>query len=323
MTKSKGIINLDFDVSKIVNNEKKQDEKKKHDITIDQALEVIIRQMEVSGYRERTINDYKYYVNRLKNETSVVYLSDITINTLYDWLGSMDVKNETKLIRLKCIKAVLGKCFDNGWYQDKFWRQVNVKIDNKIKKGAEDDDIKILLSLIDTTTYIGFRDYLAISVLYQSGIRINTLALLESRHVDFENRLLLLDGSIMKNHKALKIPINEKLCNMLQILMQHNEKIRNHFKVNNDYVFINQRGNSVKNQSTNAITKQLAKYSKKYGLKNINPHAIRRGYAKNLLNRGASVALISKALGHSNLDVTTQYLSLDIDEIADSLRDYL
>ncbi|RXH52793.1 hypothetical protein D6T70_04190 [Kurthia gibsonii] len=106
MTKSKGIINLDFDVGKIIETEKNEEEEKKHGITIDQALEVIIRQMEVSGYRERTINDYKYYVNRLKNEANVVYLSDITINTLYNWLGQMDMKNETKLIRLKCIKAV-------------------------------------------------------------------------------------------------------------------------------------------------------------------------------------------------------------------------
>lgn len=318
MTKSKGIINLDFDVGKVIENEKK-----KHGITIDQALQIVISQMEISGYRERTIKDYKYYVNRLKNETGVVYLSDITINTLYEWLGRMDVKNETKLIRLKCIKAVLGKCFDNGWYKEKFWRQINIKIDNKIKKGVEDNDIKILLSLIDTTTFIGFRDYVAILTLYTTGIRINTLSLLKYSHVDLENRLLLLDGEIMKNHKALKIPISQKLCNMLKILIQHNEKIRNHFKVNNDYVFINQRGNSIKNESTNAVTKQLTKYSKKYGLQNINPHAIRRGYAKNLLNRGASVALISHALGHSNLDVTSKYLSLDIDEIADSLRDYL
>lgn len=323
MTKSKGIINLDFDVGKIIENEKRTDDKKTHGITIDQALQIIINQMEISGYRDRTISDYKYMVNRLKKDTGVVYLSDITIATLYNWLGQMDVKNETKLIRLKCIKAVLGKCFDNGWYKDKFWKQVNVKVDNKIKKGTEDNDIKILLSLIDTTTYIGFRDYVAILTLYTTGIRINTLALLESTHVDIENRVLLLSGDIMKNHNPLKIPISQKLSNLLQVLMQHNNKIRNHFKVDNDFVFVNQRGNSIKNESTNAITKQLAKYSQKYGLQNINPHAIRRGYAKNLLNRGASVALISKALGHSNLDVTTQYLSLDIDEIADSLRDYL
>lgn len=123
--------------------------------------------MEIRGYRERTINYYKYYVNRLKNEANVVYLSDITINTLYNWLGQMDMKNETKLIRLKCIKAVWGKCFDNGWYQDKFWRQVNIKIDNKIKKGA-DDDIKILLFLIDTTTFKSF--YLKVNSIIETKI---------------------------------------------------------------------------------------------------------------------------------------------------------
>ncbi|MEN0589135.1 hypothetical protein [Kurthia gibsonii] len=68
MTKSKGIINLDFDVGKIINKEKEVDEKKKHEITIDQTLQIVISQMEIGGYRERTISDYKYMVNRLKKE---------------------------------------------------------------------------------------------------------------------------------------------------------------------------------------------------------------------------------------------------------------
>lgn len=68
---------------------------------------------------------------------------------------------------------------------------------------------------------------------------------------------------------------------------------------------------------------QLTKYSKKFGLKHVNAHAIRRAYAKNLLNKGASIALISKALGHSNLEVTTQYLDLDMEEVAKDLREYL
>ncbi|UQW96681.1 site-specific integrase [Rummeliibacillus sp. G93] len=75
--------------------------------------------------------------------------------------------------------------------------------------------------------------------------------------------------------------------------------------------------------SNNAITKQLNKYSKKFGLQNINAHALRRAYAKNLLNKGASVPLISKALGHSDITVTTQYLDLDVDEVARDLRGYL
>ncbi|MDZ5713549.1 tyrosine-type recombinase/integrase [Jeotgalibacillus haloalkalitolerans] len=58
-------------------------------------------------------------------------------------------------------------------------------------------------------------------------------------------------------------------------------------------------------------------------MKNINAHAIRRAYAKNLLSKGASVALISKALGHSDLSVTTQYLDLSVEEVVTNLRAYI
>ncbi|MFJ8063205.1 tyrosine-type recombinase/integrase [Psychrobacillus sp. NPDC096426] len=89
-------------------------------------------------------------------------------------------------------------------------------------------------------------------------------------------------------------------------------------------MFITQRGTTINTSSTNnAISKQLSKYSKRYDLPNINAHAIRRAYAKSLYDKGANIALISKALRYSNLAVTTQYLDIDAEEVADSLRDYL
>lgn len=41
------------------------------------------------------------------------------------------------------------------------------------------------------------------------------------------------------------------------------------------------------------------------------------------MERGCHIALISKALGHSDLAVTTQYLDLDTEEVAINLRDFL
>lgn len=46
--------------------------------------------------------------------TNVEYLEEITTDTIYLWLDSMQVSNQTKLTRLKCLKAILGKCFNNG-----------------------------------------------------------------------------------------------------------------------------------------------------------------------------------------------------------------
>ncbi|UQW96682.1 hypothetical protein M2M59_11990 [Rummeliibacillus sp. G93] len=48
-------------------------------------------------------------------------MEDISLNTIYIYLDTLDVAQETKLIRLKSIKAVLSRFFNNGWIQTKFW----------------------------------------------------------------------------------------------------------------------------------------------------------------------------------------------------------
>lgn len=292
--------------------------------SFDKSMDVIFKQMKVSGYRDRTITDYSYYMEKLRKFADIQYLEDITADTIYNWLDSMTVTNQSKLIRLKSVKAVLSKCFNNGWYSSKFWQDINIKVDKKVKKGTKPDDVNILLSLLNLNTFIGLRDAVAVLVLYRTGVRINTLAKLQEKHLDLDNKLLSIEGAILKNHKLLKLPLDDELIHLLKILIAHNNKIRKYFGQKNSYLFINNKGNSLDTRSTNnAISKQLNKYAKKYGLDNINPHAMRRGYAKNLLEKGANVALISKALGHANLEVTTQYLDLDVDEVAGNLRGFL
>lgn len=302
----------------------KQQPIKKQGRHLEHVMEILSQQMKVSGFRERTITDYNGYMKQFRDVTGVDFLEDITVDTMYLWLNSMDVSNQTKLTRLKCLKAILGKCINNGWIESKFWQNINIKVDKKVKQGAKKDDVMILLSLLDLNTFIGLRDAVAVLTLYRTGVRINTLGQLQEHHIDFDNKLLSMDGTILKNHKVLKLPIDDELIGLLKVLIMQNNKIRAYYGEQNSYVFISYKGTSLNTKSTNnAISKQLNKYVNKYGLKNINPHALRRGYAKNLLDKGANLALISKALGHANLEVTTQYLDLDVEEVADNLREFL
>lgn len=171
---------------------------------------------------------------------------------------------------------------------------------------------------------MGLRDAVAVLTLYKTGVRIKTLGQLEERHIDFKNLTLNLDGAILKNHKFLKLPIDKQLADLFQLLLQQNNKIKQLYNQKNSLVFISNKGTSLVTKSTNnAISKQLYKYSIKYGLKNINPHSIRRGFGKNLYDKGANVVLISRALGHSNIATTNLYLDLDAEEVATNLRDYL
>ncbi len=173
----------------------------------------------------------------------------------------MKVSPSTKLICLKTIKAILSKFFDNGWIKEKFWNNIHIKIDKEVKKETKECDIEKLLSVIDQSTFIGFRDMSAIKLVYTTGIRIRTLGELRESHVDIDSLHLNLGGSIMKNHKFLKLPINEEIEAIFEILIKLNGGIRTHFGTINKNVFITQNGlpmNSSKSSNC-AISKKLNK----------------------------------------------------------------
>jgi site-specific recombinase XerD len=130
--------------------------------------------MRIAGNRIRTIESYDYIFNQFVQFNKLEYVEDITADSIYEYLGSLEVAQQTKLMRLKSIKAVLNKFHNNGWMKQKFWSTINIKIDKKVKKDAKANDIEMLIDLIDQNTFIGFRDRVAILTLYKTGIRIQT-----------------------------------------------------------------------------------------------------------------------------------------------------
>ncbi|GAM12118.1 tyrosine-type recombinase/integrase [Mesobacillus selenatarsenatis] len=335
MTKKKAVLTVTEDLSGLFNGKSEQfggkvekakllKERDTDRLTIEKALATVTRQMEISGNRPRTISDYNIYVKHFIGTVRTTYVDELNSDHIYEWLAIMDVSKQTKLTRLKCLKAFLSRCFDNGWIERKFWRPINIKVDNIVKEGAAERDINILLSVLNLNDFVQLRDATALLLMYKTGLRINTIVHLENRHIDLENNLMKIDGSIIKNHDQLLLPIDGTLNRLLTVLLNQNEAIRKEYQRENNYVFITKQGGIIATSQThNNIQKRLNKYAKEYGLKNINPHALRRGFAKNLLEKGANIAHISKALGHSNLAVTSQYLHLDKEEVAENLRKFL
>ena len=324
MAKKKASLTVETDLSEIFSGNKPRERLVIDGFPIEKALAIVLRQMKAVGLRERTLSDYELHINHFCKITNVKNIEGITTESIFEWLSSMNVSNQTKLIRLKCFKAFLGRCFNNGWIETKFWADIKIKVDRPVKEGATDREIKILLSILDLTNFIELRDAAAICCMYQTGIRVGTLSQLETKHLDLENRLLKIDGGIIKNHESIYLPFDDILARLFRTLIKQNHLIRKEHKVNNDLLFITIQGGQIATSPTNNnITKRLSKYSREFGLKNINAHSLRRGFAKNLLNKGANIGLISKALGHSSLDVTTRYIHLDKEEVVKGLRNYL
>lgn len=294
-------------------------------LSIEKALNIVIEQMRQQGLRTRTMIDYERYVTQYANVAEIADISEITADSVYLWLSSMQVANSTKLIRLKCLRAFFERCHTNGWLTNPFWRNINIKVSTPIKRGASEKDIMFVLSLLDLSDFVHLRDATAILTLYQTGIRVETAALLREAHIDLKSKCLRLSGDIMKNHDMLILPFDDRLARLFNVLIEQNAKIRKDKRTNNDYVFITQRGDScLRSPTNNNIAKRINKYRKEFGIKNFSAHSIRRAFAKNLYRKSnRDLALVSKALGHSDFAVTTRYLHLSAEEVAEDIRKYL
>lgn len=253
-------------------------------------------------------------------------VDDINKDGFMNWMESLNhLDKTTQANRFRFVSAILTRFYENGWIKgNKFWKDVKIKVDKKVKKAADEKELEILLSVIDTTTWLGWRDVTVLLLLYRTGIRIHTLTSLKEEHIDFNEKMLVLSGDIMKNGQVLKIPLEDELLMLLDRLIRQNHEVRKRYKEKNDYVFITKSGKPTLNDYShnNAISKRINAYSKKYGL-SISPHKIRRLYATNLVRKKVPLAIISKALGHSSYEVTRRYIEMDVDEVADTLRKYL
>lgn len=63
-----------------------------HWIPIDYALEIVFKQMNIAGNRPRTIDSYDYIFRGFCEANKILYVEEITIDTIYSYLEGLDVK---------------------------------------------------------------------------------------------------------------------------------------------------------------------------------------------------------------------------------------
>lgn len=279
------------------------------------GLEMIMTDMETMGYRQRTIDDYSYHFERYCRTQGIVYLHEMDRENLMKYLALNNVKDTTRQIRLKAVRAVLNKMLDRKLIDDKFWNGIRVRTEHEFKEGITEKELTELLGELDFTDYVQYRDACTFALIWETGVRIGTVAKLTKGMIDFDEKLIHFSGETMKNRIPLTMPISPMLVKMMVHLIRWSDEVRGNIT---DRVFTS----STKPDSdyTHVFSLRVVRYKKLYGLKNINPHAIRRGFAKRLLDQGVNIAMISRALNHQSLDTTTRYLNISDEELIDRLR---
>ncbi len=173
-----------------------------------------------------------------------------------------------------------------------------------------------LLDNIDTSTPLGYRNKTMFELMYATGIRVSELLDISIHDLHLSESNLLIHG---KGNKQRLLPIPDST---MEYLLQYIKIIR--FKLKNDKLidtlFLNNRGGKLTRMG---FWKILHKCALEAGItSHLSPHTIRHSFATHLLEAGANLRIVQTLLGHSSLDTTQIYTSVNISYLIEEHKLY-
>ena len=170
-----------------------------------------------------------------------------------------------------------------------------------------EEELKALLAQPDPSTRHGLRDLTLLSLLYDSGARVQEITDLELKDIRLANpAMVTLTG---KGRKARQVPLMKYTCKLLDTY------IRN-FNLESEPLtsplFFNKKRQALSRYGVTYILKKYASQAELDGnAKKISPHVLRHTKAMHLLRAGVNMIYIRDFLGHVDISTTEVYARID------------
>jgi len=185
------------------------------------------------------------------------------------------------------------------------------KVQEKIIQYMSLNAIKILLDMPNKETKCGRRDLVLLSLIYDSGARVQEIADINVTDVRLASpATVTLTG---KGNKTRVVPIMEPMANLIKLYLKENRLDLPH--CSECPLFRNNAGKKLSRSGIAYILKKYFYEAKKLFPENmpekISPHMMRHSKAMHLLQSGVELIHIRDLLGHVSIQTTEVYARAD------------
>lgn len=279
------------------------------------------------GYPENTISSYSdcirlllsYACDRLKVTFDKLDLKQLTDQLILDFLDYLEKergnKATTRNQRLGAIKTF----YRFLALQDPTLTAVCERVcaisakktEHKVIATLDKDEIKQMLAAVTADTLLGARDQALLTMLYNTGARVQELVDLDVSDLRMEEPLqVLLTG---KGRKQRIVPLYEETV----AAIHHYLKLRDQAGIQSKVLFLNSRGQRITRFGIGYIVSkyaaQAARKSPSLNGKKVTPHMYRHSMALHMIQSGSDISVVKEWLGHANLKTTSLYVDIDIE----------
>ncbi|HCF49304.1 MAG TPA: integrase [Syntrophomonas sp.] len=273
----------------------------------------------IQSYRDTFSLLIKYCVSEKNIPAEKLTLNQLGRNLIENFLNWIEIERKcsvsTRNQRLAAIHALfkyLQLKQPHALYQ---YQQILAIPMKKARKKSINyltlDAIKNLLDMPDRDTKGGRRDLVLLSLIYDSGARVQEIA--DVRVADVRLRPPATIKLMGKGNKTRIVPLMDPMAKLLDQYLKDNKL---HLPQCNEYpLFRNSKGNKLTRSGISYILKKYFCEAKDSYPKcfpdTISPHVLRHSKAMHLLQSGVNLIYIRDLLGHVNVQTTEIYAKAD------------
>ncbi len=178
---------------------------------------------------------------------------------------------------------------------------VSPKVSKRLPVYLPEKDIRALFDRLEfPDSWAGLTARLAMSMLYQLGIRVSELTGCREDQVDIGNRQVKVLG---KGNKERIIPVGEQLLRDIEMYVGRKKELGE--GVDRVHLLVTNKGKKLYPRYVHRLTVQYLQAVTTVQKK--SPHVFRHSFATHLSNNGAALNDIKELLGHASLAATQVY----------------
>jgi site-specific recombinase XerD len=273
-----------------------------------------------NDYSKNTLISYRFtfklllrYLDETSTKKKKVTLTSINKDCIIGFLKWLENKRSnsstTRNVRLAHIKSFYSYIKkDAPEFADHCERVLDIpfaSVETRPPAYMSEDAVGHLLQSVDSTTREGVRHLAILSLLYDSGCRVQELIDLKVSDIQFDKgRRIYVHG---KGDKYREIPI----------FPESEAVVRQYIAIYKrepcDLLFVNHRGEQLTRQGVRYILQKYAgilrkNYPDDYN-KRVHPHLLRHSKATHMVNHGVNIYNVRDLLGHLSVETTQIYLT--------------
>lgn len=262
----------------------------------------------ITSYRDTYIQLIKFMIDVKKVKSNKIQVEDLTNEVIIDFLNWIEKEKGNSISTRNQRLAAIHSLFQYIQMQvPEYMFQCQQIIGIPYKKAEkktigylDEEKTKKLLSSPDISTKKGRRDQTLLSLLYDSGARVQELADLTVGDIRLDTPAQVkLTG---KGRKTRSVPLMDKTVLLIKNYLKE-QKLDTPIYSTHPLFYNSQR----KKLTRQGIAYILKRYANMCGIEEISPHRIRHTKAMHLTEANINPIFIRDFLGHTDLKVTEIY----------------